>query len=608
MQLTISHNSATRKSAEIVFPPQIVETAFVDAIARIGPQVKLHGFRPGKTPRNVLVSKYEKEIAREVAEKLIEEHFWDAISSTGLHPISRPALESANLIEGTEGKIKVQFDIAPQVNLPEYKGTSLVKKKHRVDDAAVDRRLGAMRDRSAKLIAVEGSAAPGHIVYFDMKYKPQGMKPKFYEGQEVELKAGRPLDDEIVGMRAGGIKKFTIQAPADDPNRSIAGKQISCEVMLSSIEEVAYPEINDEFAKDMGDFENLQSLKAQVIKDLEEESEGEAIARLQSDILEKLLDESTFEVPNSMVNLQLDDYCREFMEVMANRGISHKRINWRAYRQRRLVDAERAVRSGYLLQALGNTEDIQVAEEEVDQEIRSWMEETKSTESFDAVKASLEKRGATTELRGRVRTAKIFDRLLESADITEEVFDTEAYDNLLEVERRREEGVVQARFDAGGLVGGNFEEQEGGAPEAIVPAEEDFAARLAPKETNKEDAQGGHEQDEAPPAKRGRKKAAPEAEDVSPAEEAPPPPTKRSAKKAAPEVEDAPPAEEAPSPSTKRSAKKAAPAPEPEEQPADEEKPKRGRKKAAAEAEEPPAPPVEEKPKRGRPKKSESEK
>jgi trigger factor len=592
MQTTLSHKSATLKSAEIVFPPQTVETAFVDAIAKIGPKVKLPGFRPGKAPRSVLTAKYQQEIVREAAEKLIEEHFWEAISSTGLQPISRPAIESANLVEGGEGKIKVLFDIAPQVNLPEYKGTALVKKKHRIDDAAVDRRLGAMRERSAKLVAVEGTAAYGHIVVFDIKSKPQGMKPRFYAGQEAELKAGRPFDDEIVGMKAGETKKFTIQAPANDPNRSIAGKQIFCEVALTNIEEMAYPEINDEFAKDMGDFENLKSLKAQIRKDLEEESESEATARLQSDLLDRLLDASTFEVPGSMVNLQIDDYCREFMDVMASRGISHKRINWRAYRQRRLVDAERAVRSGYLLQALGNTEDIQVTEEEVDQEIRNWMEETKSNESFDAIKASLEKRGATTELRGRVRTTKIFDMLLESANVTEEALDTEAYDNLLEVERRREEGIAQARFDAGGLDGGNFEEQEGGDPEAVVPAEEEFAARAAAKETDKEtdkeDGQDGHDLNEAPPTKRGRKKAVPEAEEV-------------------PHAEKASPAEEAAPPPTKRAAKKAAPAPEPEEQPA-EEKPKRGRKKAAAEPEEPPPPPAEEKPKRGRPKKSESEK
>jgi trigger factor len=532
-----------------------------------------------------------------VSEKLIEDNFWEAVSSTGLQPISRPAIEKADLVEGAEGKIKVQFDIAPHVSLPDYKGGTLVKKKLRIDDAAVDRKLESMREESAKLVSIEGVAAPGHFVVFNMKTKPQGMKTRFFEEQEIELVEGRLFDNEIIGMKIGETKKFTITVPENDTNRSLAGKQIFYEVTVNEIEDTIYPEINDEFAKDFGDYETLQALKDQIFKDLEEDSENEAIGRLQSDLLDKLLDAATFEVPSSMVNLQLDDYCREFMDVMNNRGISHKRINWRAYRQRRLVDAERAVRSGYLLQALGNAENIQVSDEEVDQEIRNWVEEAKLTESFEDIKASLNKRGATTEIRGRVRTTKIFDMLLKAANVTEEILDKAAYDNLLEVERRREEGIAQVRFDAGGLEGGDFEEQEGGEPEAIVPSEEATAAEATETEAGGEEDQ---EPNETAPAKRGRKKAAPAAEEALPVEEEPTTPTKRGTKKTAPEPEPEP--DEKP----KRGAKKAAPTLEPEDEPDPDEKPKRGRKKAAHEAEEAPEPPPEEKPKRGRPKKSES--
>jgi trigger factor len=597
MQVTLSHNSATRKSIEIVFSQQTMETAFAAAIAKIAPKVKLPGFRPGKTPRSVLLSKYQREIASEVSEKLIEDNFWEAVSSIGLQPISRPAIEKADLVEGAEGKIKVQFDIAPHVNLPDYKSATLVKKKLRIDDAAVDRKLESMRKESAKLVSIEGAAAPGHFVVFNMKTKPQGMKTKFFEEQEIELVEGRLFDNEIIGMKIGETKKFSLTVPENDTNRSLAGKQIFYEVTVNELEDTVYPEINDEFAKDFGDYENLQALKDQIFKDLEEDSENEAIGRLQSDLLDKLLDAATFEIPSSMLYLQLDDYCREFMDVLDNRGISHKRINWRAYRQRRLVDAERAVRSGYLLQALGNAENIQVSDEEIDQEIKNWIEESKFTESFHDIKAPLNKRGATTEVKGRVRTTKIFDMLLKAATVTEEILDKAAYDNLLEVERRREEGIAQVRFDAGGLEGGDFEEQDSGGPEAIVPAEEAIDAEATETEAGGEE---GQEPSEAAPAKRGRKKAAPAIEEAPPVEEEPTTPTKRGTKKADPEPE--------PDEKPKRGAKKVAPAPEPEDDPEPEpdEKPKRGRKKAAPENEEAPEPPPEEKPKRGRPKKSES--
>jgi len=176
-------------------------------------------------------------------------------------------------------------------------------------------------------------------------------------------------------------------------------------------------------------------------------------------------------VPGTMVSLQLNDYCQEFAEMVARQGVDPKKINWQAYRQSRTRDAERAVRSGYLLQAIGNTEDIQVSDEEVDTEIREFMEERKVPQSFEAFKQKLDEGGALNEVKGRVRTDKIFNHILGLATVTEELLDAEAYKALLEVERRREAGVPAARFDAGGLEGGELEHQEGGDPDAVVAAE-----------------------------------------------------------------------------------------------------------------------------------------
>ncbi|MDR1840751.1 MAG: trigger factor [Holophagales bacterium] len=590
MQVTLIHNSDTRKTLEIVFPAPLVDTAFKAALEKITPRVKMPGFRPGKAPKSVLISRYKSEIAREVAEKLIESHFQGAVDAIDLHPITRPALESAELREGVDGTVKVQFDVAPEVKLPEYKGLVLIKKKRRVDDEYIARTLESMREKAARYIPVEDGAAPGHIVKLDTKIKPKGMKARINENQEMRLREGRPFDAEIMGMKVDEEKKFTLQIPEDDENYAFAGKQVYYEVFVSDIWSEAVPELNDEFAKDAGDYESLQALKDSLRKDLEESAEKDALVRLQSDILDMLLDASSFEVPSSMVNLQLDDYCREFIEKLNQIGFDYKKIDWKNYRQSRLNDAERAVRSGYLLQALGNAEDIQVSDEEIDQEIRKWMEESRTGESFDAVRANFEKHGATTEIRGRVRTDKIFDMILNSAAVTEEILDSAAYDDLLEMERRRKEGIAQARFDAGGLEGGDFEEQEGGGPDAVMSAEDPVGPEAPP------------EADAEPPAEEGR--AAGEAAEIAEAgevaetaevpeinvEEAPP------VKRGRPKKADAAPKEE---PETEEATPDAAPA-------------KRGRPKKAdappggePETEEAPpdAPPV----KRGRPKKADAE-
>ena len=465
MQSSLKHHTSTRKSIEVTVPAAEVTEEFGKVLAKIAPKVKVPGFRPGKAPKDVLMKRYEREIQSEVAESLVTRHFMQAALEAGAQPISRPALEKLELREGAEGMFSAQFDVAPTVTLPSYKGLALVKKKRAIDDDAVAEHLESLRQQHAKFIPVEETpAALGHYATLDIKVKPQGMKPANYSDQVIQLAEGRPFDAEILGMKTDETKKFTITIPAEDGNKAMAGKTVSYEATLKDLRAREVPELGDDFAKDLGAVETLADLKAAVTKELAEASDRDGLTRLQSAVLDQLLDAAPFEVPTSMVSLQLDDYCQEFAEMAARQGVQAKQINWAAYRQSRLKDAERAVRSGYLLQTIGNAENIEVTDEEIDAEIRAIMDEHKVPQPFEAFKASLEKRGSTTEIRGRVRTDKIFEMIVAAATVTEQLLDKEAFAAQVELERRREAGIPMARFDAGGVEGGELEHQEGGAP------------------------------------------------------------------------------------------------------------------------------------------------
>ncbi|GLH70319.1 hypothetical protein GETHPA_18520 [Geothrix rubra] len=553
MSVTLHHHSPTRKSVEVTVPAAEVGTAFNEVVAKIAPKVRIPGFRPGKAPRAVLMQRYAREIQSDVAEQLVDRHFWKAAQEAGAMPISRPALEKLDLKEGADAVFKAQFDVAPVVDLPDYKTLQLTKKKRAIDEAAIDEHLEGLRQRATRLLPVDEAVAEGLVVTCDIRVKPQGLKAQTYADQVLQIEAGRPFDQEILGMKADEKKAFTINHPADDENRVLAGKTLAYEVTVKDVRRKETPELNDEFAKDMGAFENLAALKAAIRKDLEEAAERDAVARLHASLLDTLLDAAPFEVPRSMVILQLDDYCQEFAQTVARQGLDPKKVNWEAYRRYRLNDAERAVRSGYLLQAIGNAEDIQVAEEEIDADIRSYMEENKVQQPFAAFKAELERRGNTTEIKGRIRTDKIFDKLAAAATVTEELLDKEAFAALVELERKREAGIPVGRFDAGGLEGGDLEDQEGGEPAAVSPAEHVHGPDC--------DHDHDHGHAEAKPAKKAAKAEAP-------AEEKP----KKAVKKEEP-------AEEKP----KKAAKK---------EEAVEEKPKKAVKKEE---------PAEEKPKAKKP-------
>jgi trigger factor len=530
MSATLHHQSSTRKAVEVTVPAAEVAATYNDVVAKIAPKVRIPGFRPGKAPRPVLMQKYAREIQSDVAQQLVERHFWKAAQETGALPISHPSLEKLELKEGADAMFLAQFDVAPEVALPDYKAMVVTKKKRAIDAATVAEHLEGLLKRATKFLPVEDSAvAPGLIVTCDIRVKPQGLKAQIYKDQVLEVDGTRPFDSELVGLKADEKKNFTLTHPADDANTVLAGKTLSYEVQIKDLRHKEVPVLGDEFAKDMGPFENLDALKAAVTKDLEEASERDAVARLHGTMLDTLLDAAPFEVPRSMVGLQLDDYCQEFAQQVARQGMDPKKLNWQAYRQYRQNDAERAVRSGYLLQAIGNAEAIEVPEADIDAEIRTFMAENQVQQPFEAFKAELEKRGNATEIKGRLRTDRIFEHLLTSAKVTEELLDKAAFEALVELERKREQGIAVNRFDAGGLEGGELEGQEGGEPVAVAPAGHVHGPEC------------DHDQEaaEATPVKKAKKEAAkaePEAEEKptkSPKAKAPAAEEKPKAKKTA---------------------------------------------------------------------------
>jgi trigger factor len=506
MQFTLNQHSSTRHSLEITVPAKDVNAVFDAVVLRIAPKVRIPGFRPGKAPKNVLLQKYGREIHQDVAEQLVKDSFWTAAQEAGAQPISQPAVDKIDLKAGADAVFRAQFDVAPHVDLPDYKKLELTKKKRIIDDAAVEEHLEGLRQRATKFLPTDEKVAEGHIATCDIKVKAvdaQGKPEKGvnYTDQVIEVQATRPFDKELIGLKTDGSKTFTIKHASDDTNAAIAGKTINYEVTIKDVRKREVPALNDEFAKDMGDYADIKALRAGVKKDLEEAAERDAVARLQTNILDTLLIAAPFEVPRSMVGLQLDDYCNEFAQMVSRQGVDPRRINWEAYRRSRLNDAERAVRSGYLLQTIGNTEDIQVSDDEIDADIRSFMDDNKIQQPFAEFKAELEQRGNTTEIKGRIRTDKIFERLLSFATIKEELLDKAAFEALVELERKRESGEAINRFDAGGLEGGELEGQEGGDPAAVKAAHGEEGHVHGP------DCDHDHE-----PKKKTAKKASPKAE------------------------------------------------------------------------------------------------
>ena len=523
MNATLTQHSPTRMSLEFHVPATEVSATFEAVVSSFAPKARIPGFRPGKAPKSVLIQKFAREVHQDVAERLVRGHFWSEAEKAGVAPISNPALQKLDLKDGADATLSLLFDVAPQVELPDYKSLKLAKKKRKIGAEDVEEQLEGLRQRAVKFLPVDGPAAEGLLVTCDIKAKLQGRKPETYRDQVIELDPKRPFDAQLIGAKADETRAFEIEHGDEAP--ALKGRKVSYTVTVSDVRRREIPALGDELAKDLGQ-DSLAALKDKVKADLEEAAERDAEARLHTNILDMLLDAAPFEVPRSLVIMQLDDYCNEFARAAAQQGIDPKRVNWNAYRQHRLNDAERAVRSGYLLQAIGNAEDIQVADDEIDADIKSFMEENQIQTPFEAFKADLEKRGATTEVKGRLRTDKIFKHLLTFATVAEELLDKAAFLDLVELERKREAGEAVSRFDAGGLEGGDLAHQEGGEP---VMAGHDHVH--GPDCDHDHDHAHDHAEDK--PKKAAKKAAAPKAEKAEKAEKADKPEAEAKPKKTA---------------------------------------------------------------------------
>ena len=274
MQSSLTHHTATRKSLEVIVPASEVTAEFSKVIAKLTPKVKIPGFRPGKAPKAVLLSRYEREIQSEVAEALVDKHFMEAATAAGTQPISRPALEKVELKEGADGMFSAQFDVAPQVTLPEYKGITVVKKKRTSTRPPWPSSWRPCASEAAKFIPVEDGARragplrhPGH----------QGQAPG-HEGHGLQGPgdpAGRrpPVRRRDPRHAGGRDPQVLHHHPRRRRQPPMAGKPIAYEVTMKDLRVREVPELNDDFAKDLGPHAGLDDLKVFVRKELEEPAE-----------------------------------------------------------------------------------------------------------------------------------------------------------------------------------------------------------------------------------------------------------------------------------------------------------------------------------------------
>jgi trigger factor len=411
----------TRKNVRVEIPSDVVDRE-IDRLARdYSRKARVPGFRPGKVPARVIKQRFKDQILHDVAHDLIPQAVNDALRERGVEAVDLPDIRDVTVEEGRPLTFTASFDTVPPFEPGDYTTISLRRRSSRIEDEAVDQALQRLRDRAARYEPVEGRGVDaGDTLTLDLDRRDASGASDTHKDVNVELgaKANPPgFDEQLLGMEIGATKTFSVRYPPDYAITELAGTDGSYTVTVKGIKRRKVPELDDEFAKDLGSFETLDALRARVREDLEHEARHAADLEVRGELMKQLATRVPFEVPASLVERELDRRIEEFAHRLAEQQINPNEagIDWRAFRESQRDPAREAVAAALVIDEVRRREQLDATEDEVEREVVRYAERMGRTPA--AVRAELEKERGLSRVRGGLRREKAIDFLMARATI-----------------------------------------------------------------------------------------------------------------------------------------------------------------------------------------------
>ena len=432
--------SETQKNLVVEIPSTIVD-AEIDKVARdYSKAARVPGFRPGKVPAKVVRQRFRDQILHDVAHGLIPRAVDEALRERGVEPVDTPDIRDVVVEEGHPLKFTATFETVPPIEPGDYAAITLHPKSAAVDDAAVDEAIAGLRERAARYEPVEGRGVEtGDSVVMDLERTaipkeaaeplvviagepapPRPSEPQTDRHDAVTVEIGASanppgFDEQLLGLNEGDEKTFDVQYPPDYAIAELAGTTVKYQVVVKALRKRIVPALDDEFAKDVGDFESLDALRARVRADLEHEAMHETERETRSELLTQLASRVTFDVPAALLEREIDRRVEDFVRRLIDQQIDPTKvnINWDEFREKQREAAAEAVRGALALDEVARREQIAATDDEINAEVERYAERSGRTGA--AVRARLEKEGAIARLHSGVRREKTMNFLLARA-------------------------------------------------------------------------------------------------------------------------------------------------------------------------------------------------
>jgi trigger factor len=409
-----------KRSIEVEIPLEQVQKARQEVAESIRGKARLPGFRPGKAPLDIIRSRFPQEIRREVLDKLVPTAFRARVEKDGLKVVGTPDIRDLKFEPDQPIRFTAAFEVAPEFEMAPYRGLSVEYEEPSVSDQEIDERMDATRESKAEYVNVDPRPIQdGDFVMVSLKSVAGLAEPLIQDSVQFHIGEKDSLPEfaqNLVGAEPGETREFDVAYPADYAQENLAGRTVRFAITPKVIRRKEMPALDDEFARDLGDYQNLEELKIAVRKAIFSEKQFAAQQKAKETLLDQLVDANTFPVPEVYVDRQIENQVRNRLRDLEARGVDPKSIqlDWDKVKESQKDQAARSVKVALLLEKIAEREGIYASKDELDREIAILAR--REREAVPVVRARLEKEGFIPRLADHIRTEKAVQFLFDHAE------------------------------------------------------------------------------------------------------------------------------------------------------------------------------------------------
>jgi trigger factor len=427
-------NPECAREVEVEVPAEEVSKAYRSVLKRYQKVARIPGFRPGKVPETVLRSRFASGIREEVVEAVVPARFREAITQKGLRPVSQPQVTDLQMEEGKPLHFKAAFEVVPEFSVEGYQGVKVDKPDTELTDAEFDAELERIRDGRAKMeqVTEDRGLADGDWAQISFTGEVGDENAGSAEGGESGSPTAQPIEGKDVSVEIGGKDtvqafsdalrsskpgqelKFEVTYPGDFGQKRLAGKTVAYKVEVKGIQKRVPPELNDDFAKELGSYESLDDFKQKLREHLAADKKNRLLADTRNRLVDALTAKFQFPIPESLVQSQIDTRLERGLRALAAQGMrteDMRNLDFDRLREAQRESATAEVKGTLVLERIADVENIQVSDEEVERELQVISLQTR--EPLESLRDRLEREGSLARIREQLRREKTGSLLVE---------------------------------------------------------------------------------------------------------------------------------------------------------------------------------------------------